>query len=126
MEADIIFTSKFLEHLPDKTTLDKILMPIYGALKQGGHYLILGSNLRYLPGKYWDFYDHHLGLTHLSLTEALVLQRLEKNQFFEKFLPFTTKSALPTHSFFVSLYLKMPIAWRIFGSQFFIVPQRPA
>ena len=124
-EADIVFTSNFLEHLPDKSTLDKLLVQIYGALKPGGRYLILGPNLRYLPGKYWDFYDHHLALTHLSLTEALALQGFEINQCFDRFLPFTTKSSLPTHPLFVRLYLRIPLVWQIFGTQFFIVAEKP-
>ena len=124
-EADIVFTSNFLEHLPDKPTLDKLLVQIYGALKPGGRYLILGPNLRYLPGKYWDFYDHHLALTHLSLTEALALQGFEINQCFDRFLPFTTKSSLPTHPLFVRLYLRIPLVWQIFGTQFFIVAEKP-
>ena len=60
-KADIAFTSNFLEHLPDKNTLNEILDGIMVALKPGGKYLILGPNLRYLPGLYWDFFDHHLG-----------------------------------------------------------------
>ena len=68
--ADLVFTSNFLEHLPDKKTLDEFLGQVLLALKPGGRYMILGPNLRYLPGQYWDFYDHHLGLTHLSLVEA--------------------------------------------------------
>src|SRR5690606_25122539 len=55
--ADAVFTSNFLEHLPDKPTLDLFLDQVMLALKPGGRYLILGPNLRYLPGEYWDFYD---------------------------------------------------------------------
>jgi len=50
--ADVIFTSNFLEHLPDKETLELFLDQVLMALKPGGIYLILGPNLRYLPGKY--------------------------------------------------------------------------
>ncbi|MDA8752771.1 class I SAM-dependent methyltransferase, partial [Halieaceae bacterium] len=123
--ADIVFTSNFLEHLPDKATLDALLGQIRGALKPGGRYLILGPNLRYLPGQYWDFYDHHLGLTHLSLGEALRLQGFEIERCIDRFLPYTTQGALPTHPALVKLYLKLPPTWRLLGKQFFIVAKRP-
>lgn len=124
-EADIVFTSNFLEHLPDKHVLDKFLDQVRITLKPGGKYLILGPNLRYLPGQYWDFYDHHLGLTHLSLCEALRLRGFEIELCIDRFLPFTTQGALPTHPFFVWLYLRTPIIWRLLGKQFFIVATKP-
>ncbi len=119
--ADVLFTSNFLEHLPDKPALDRFLDQVMRVLKPGGRYLILGPNLRYLPGKYWDFYDHHLGLTHLSLGEALELKGFRVEKCIDRFLPYTTQGALPTHPVLVRLYLKVPFAWRIFGKQFFIV-----
>ena len=124
-DADIIFTSNFLEHLPDKKALDNFLNQVFLALKPGGKYLILGPNLRYLPGQYWDFYDHHLGLTHLSLCEALKLKGFKVEVCIDRFLPFTTQGSLPTHPFFVKLYLMFPLAWRALGKQFFIVAQKP-
>ncbi len=123
--ADIVFTSNFLEHLPDKNTLDVFLDQVLIALKPGGKYLILGPNLRYVPGQYWDFYDHHLGLTHLSLTEALKMQGFEIEVCFDRFLPFTTQGALPTHPYLVKLYLLFPPIWKILGKQFFIVARKP-
>ena len=123
-KADIVFTSNFLEHLPNKQTLDDFLDQVLLVLKPGGKYLILGPNLRYLPGQYWDFYDHHLGLTHLSLSEALRLKGFNVEVCIDRFLPFTTQGALPTHPFFVWLYLKIPFVWRLLGKQFFIVAQK--
>jgi len=122
--ADVIFTSNFLEHLPDKKTLDVFLDQVMTALKPGGKYLILGPNLRYLPGQYWDFYDHHLGLTHLSLSEALQLKGFNVQICIDRFLPFTTQGTLPTHPWLVWAYLKMPFVWKFFGKQFFIVAQK--
>jgi SAM-dependent methyltransferase len=123
--ADIAFTSNFLEHLPDKTVLDIFLEQVLAALKPGGKYLILGPNLRYLPGQYWDFYDHHLGLTDKSLSEALLLAGFQISVCVDRFLPFTTKGRLPTHPKLVELYLRLPMAWKLLGKQFFIVAQKP-
>jgi len=122
--ADVVFTSNFLEHLPDKATLDRFLEQVNLTLKSQGKFVILGPNLRYLPGQYWDFYDHHLGLTHLSLCEALRLKGFEIEHCIDRFLPYTTQGALPTHPFLVWLYLKFPLAWRFLGKQFFIVARK--
>jgi len=123
--ADVVFTSNFLEHLPDKNHLDKLLQEVLLTLKPGGSFLILGPNLRYLPGEYWDFYDHHLGLTHLSLCEALQLRGFEITSCIDKFLPYTTQGALPTQPVLVKIYLKIPLVWRLLGKQFFIVARKP-
>jgi len=120
-KANVIFASNFLEHLPNKSTLDNLLREVYRAIIPGGTFIVVGPNLRYLPGEYWDFYDHHLGLTHLSLTEALELQGFQVNICLPRFLPYTTKSALPTHPFLVSCYLKAPIIWKLLGKQFLLV-----
>ncbi len=124
-KADVVFTSNFLEHLPDKKTLDVFLDQVMTVLKPGGKYLILGPNLRYLPGQYWDFYDHHLGLTHLSLSEALQLKGFNIRICIDRFLPFTTQGTLPTQPWLVWAYLKMPFVWKLLGKQFFIVAQKP-
>ena len=123
--ADVVFTSNFLEHLPDKGTLDEFLEQVKLSRKSNGKYIILGPNLRDLPGQYWDFYDHHLGLTHLSLKEALQLKGFNVEICIDRFLPFTTQGALPTHPALVKAYLKMPLAWKLLGKQFFLVARKP-
>jgi hypothetical protein len=42
-----------------------------------------------------------------------------------RFLPYTTRSALPQHQMLVALYLKIPILWRFLGKQFLVVGQKP-
>jgi len=123
--VDVMFTSNFLEHLPDKKVLDELLKEALKTLKPGGKFLILGPNLKYLAAEYWDFYDHHLGLTHLSLCEALQLNGFSVDRCIDRFLPYTTQGSLPTHPILVKLYLRFPFVWRILGKQFFIVAQKP-
>lgn len=122
--ADVVFASNFLEHLPDKKTLDELLFQVMAALKPGGKFIILGPNLRYLPGQYWDYYDHHLGLTHLSLIEILQLRGFSIELCVDRFIPYTTKGGLPTHPLLVAIYLKLPVLWKVFGKQFFIVARK--
>lgn len=125
-QADAVFTSNFLEHLPDKKALELLLDQIMLTLRPGGRYLIMGPNLRYLPGEYWDFYDHHLGLTHASLSEILAVKGFEIESCVDRFLPYTTQGALPTHPLLVRVYLAVPPVWKILGKQFFIVARKPS
>ena len=123
--ADIVFTSNFLEHLPSKDVLNEFLQQVMGLLKPGGKYIILGPNLRYIPGLYWYFYDHHLGLTHLALIEALLMQGFKPEICIDRFLPYTTQNRLPNHPWLVRLYLQIPWIWKIMGRQFLIVVSKP-
>ena len=123
--ADIVFTSNFLEHLPSKDVLNEFLQQVMNLLKPGGKYIILGPNLRYIPGLYWDFYDHHLGLTHLALIEALLMQGFKPEICIDRFLPYTTQNRMPNHPWLVRLYLQVPWIWKIMGQQFLIVVSKP-
>ena len=123
--ADIVFTSNFLEHLPSKDVLNEFLQQVMSLLKPGGKYIILGPNLRYIPGLYWDFYDHHLGLTHLALIEALLMQGFKPEICIDRFLPYTTQNRLPNHPWLVWLYRQVPWIWKIMGQQFLIVVSKP-
>ncbi len=124
-EVDVVFTSNFLEHLHDKAECDRVFAEVLRVLKPGGRFIIMGPNIRYLADRYWDFYDHHLALSHLSLEEGLVQAGYTVDRVIPKFLPYTAKSALPKHPALVALYLKLHFAWRIFGRQFLVVASKP-
>lgn len=123
--ADLVFTSNFLEHLFSKNDCDVVLGEVYKMLKPGGKFLILGPNIKYVGDAYWDFYDHYLPLSHLSLEEGLIQSGFEVEFNIPKFLPYTTKSALPTSSWLIKMYLKFPIAWKILGKQFLVCGKKP-
>ena len=42
-----------------------------------------------------------------------------------RFLPYTVKSAIPTHPLLVRLNLRVPLAWRFMGERFLIVGVKP-
>ena len=123
--ADLVFTSNFLEHLKDKEELDRLFAAVLRLLKPGGRFLVLGPNIKYLAGAYWDFYDHYLPLSHLSLEEGLAQAGFDVVEVIPRFLPYTTRSALPKAPALISLYLKTPIAWPVLGKQFLVTAQRP-
>jgi ubiquinone/menaquinone biosynthesis C-methylase UbiE len=119
--VDVCFISNFFEHLPNKEAMDDVLVEVRRVLKRGGRLVNMQPNIRYEPGRYWDFYDHVLPLSHLSAAEALAKHGYVVETLIPRFLPFTTKSALPQHPLLVRAYLAVPLAWRFMGGQFLVV-----
>jgi SAM-dependent methyltransferase len=120
--VDVVFTSNFFEHLPTKRALLDTLTECRRVLRPGGRLVVLMPNIRYLPGRYWDYLDHHLPLTHLSLAEALELTGYKIERVVPRFLPYTVKDApVKVRPAFVKLYLRVPLAWRILGRQMLVV-----
>jgi SAM-dependent methyltransferase len=122
--VDRVFTSNFLEHLPTKQDCTRVFGEVLRVLKPGGLFLILGPNIRYAYREYWDFYDHYLPLSHLSLSEGLKVNGFEIDVCIPRFLPYTMAGSQPTHALLIRAYLLMPIAWKLLGKQFFVVARR--
>lgn len=122
--VDVIFCSNFMEHLPDKTAVLQTLCECHRVLRPDGRLLILQPNIRYLPGRYWDYFDHHTPLTHLSMVEALRLARFSPLRVIPRFLPYTVKSTLlPRSTLLLKIYLRSPFLWPIFGRQMLVVAE---
>jgi SAM-dependent methyltransferase len=122
---DVVFTSNFLEHLPDKAAIGRTLDEIRRCLRPGGRFVAVGPNIKYLPGEYWDFWDHYVPLSEVSLTEALVTRGFQVDECRGRFLPYTMARGPRYPVAFVSAYLKFPFLWRFFGKQFLVVGTRP-
>jgi hypothetical protein len=84
----------------------------------------MGPNIKYAYKEYWDFFDHHVPLSHLSLAEGLEANGFRMVRNIPRFLPFTMAGKTPTSDWMIQLYLKMPLAWMILGKQFLIVAER--
>lgn len=119
---DIVFCSNFFEHLtkPDIVTT---IQQIWRVLKKGGQFLILQPNIRYCSRQYWMFFDHITPLDEHSLAEALETNKFEVKHTIVRFMPFTVKGRLPKSLFLVKAYLKLPLAWKFFGQQSFMIAQ---
>ncbi len=123
--VDVVFTSNFFEHLPDKEALLTTLVECRRVLRPQGRLIVLMPNIRYLPGRYWDYFDHHLPLTHLSLVEALDLSGFDDEEVVPRFLPYTVKDGrLPVNAFLIRTYLRVRPAWRVLGRQMLVVARR--
>ena len=123
--VDVVFTSNFLEHLKDKAECDKVFGQVLKVLKPGGRFIVLGPNIRYAYKVYWDYYDHYLPLSHLSLAEGLRQAGFEVTRVVPRFLPYTMNSRIRTGDFLIKAYLALPLAWRMLGKQFLVVAAKP-
>ena len=124
-QLDAVFTSNFLEHLPDKSAVSAVLSHAFRALKPGGRFIAMGPNIKYVGGAYWDFYDHYVPLTELSLAEALSTYKFEILENRARFLPYTMSRGMKYPVWTLRLYLRLPSVWWLFGKQFLVVAQRP-
>lgn len=122
---DVVFTSNFFEHLPDKATLACTLREARRCLKPGGVLIALGPNIRRVPGMYWDFWDHFLCLTELSLGEGMEMVGFEVPTKIASFLPYTMTGKLRYPLWMVRLYLALPSVWPLLGHQFLVVGRKP-
>jgi SAM-dependent methyltransferase len=122
---DVVFTSNFFEHLPTKSDLERTLQQAFRCLRQGGSLIAMGPNIRYLPGAYWDFFDHNLALTEKTLVEVLQKVGFQMIEIYPKFLPFTMTDSPEYPLILLRVYLKVRLAWTLLGKQFLVVARKP-
>jgi SAM-dependent methyltransferase len=121
---DLVFTSNFLEHLPDKEHIESAVSNAYRSLKKDGLIICLGPNIKYLPGAYWDFWDHITPITELSLSEMLRLKGFSIELCVPRFLPYSMSIGGTPPLFLVKPYLELPVLWPLFGKQFLVIGKK--
>lgn len=125
--VDVVFSSNFLEHLPDKGAVLTTLAECHRILRSEGTIIVLMPNIRYLHGRYWDYFDHHTPLTEHSLVEALRLADFTPERVVPRFLPFTVKQrSVPKSTLLLRVYLRLPLLWPLFGRQMLVIARRSA
>jgi 2-polyprenyl-3-methyl-5-hydroxy-6-metoxy-1,4-benzoquinol methylase len=120
-EIDVIFASNILEHLDNKEAVIEAIHLCRESLSEKGKLMILQPNIKLTGGAYWDFIDHKVPLTDLSLEEAAKICGLKLKYKIVRFLPYTTQSKIPKHPALVWLYLKIPFVWHFLGQQSFLI-----
>ena len=120
-----VFTSNFLEHLPTKAHVEATLLHAYRALRPGGRLIAMGPNIKCVPGAYWDFYDHYVALTELSMKEILIKCGFEVEVCQERFLPYSMSQGRTYPIWMLRSYLALPVLWPAFGKQFLLVARKP-
>jgi SAM-dependent methyltransferase len=123
-QFDRIFISNFFEHLRNKEELVDIISFCFNALKPSGSLLVIQPNFKYSYKEYYDFIDHQLPITHLSLQELLQTVGFEIDLIVPRFLPFSTKGR-PASPLLLKIYLKLPFLWRFLGGQMFVKASKP-
>lgn len=123
---DVVFTSNFFGHLPDKVCLKRTLAEALRCLKPGGRLVAMGPNIKFLPGAYWDFFDHHTILTEASLAEVLSVTGFELEKVILRFLSCTLVNAPRYPLVLLRLYLVLPWLWRLKGRQFLVIACKPS
>lgn len=118
-QFDRIFISNFFEHLSNKEELIQIILFCFNALKPSGSLLVIQPNFKYSYREYYDFIDHQLPITHLSLQELLETVGFEIDLMIPRFLPFSTKGR-PASPLLLKIYLRLPFLWQFLGGQMFV------
>jgi len=121
---DVVFTSNLFEHIRSKDELVSILREVHRVLRPGKRILVLMPNIRYAYKEYWDYFDHHLPLSHHSLAEVLELTDFRVTDVRSRFLPYTFKTKLPQTQLLLHIYLRLPLLHRFFGRQMFVVAEK--
>lgn len=121
---DVVFTSNFLEHLYDKPSVERAVSEAYRCLKDGGLFICMSPNINYVPGAYWDFWDHHIPLTEQSCSELLRMKGFSIIECISRFLPYTMSGGRKLPLFLVKLYLQLPLLWPLFGKQFLVIGKK--
>lgn len=80
----------------------------------------------YRDGAYWDFWDHYLPLTDRSMVEGLKLAGFSVERVEPRFLPYSMSQGFTPPVVLISLYLRFPLLWRVFGKQFLVVARKPS
>jgi SAM-dependent methyltransferase len=123
--VDSVFASNVYEHFPSREDVASSLEEIHRVLRPGGRLIVLQPNFAFTAKRYFDFFDHRLIFTHKGMAEGLTIAGFRLERITARFLPYTSKSALPAAPWLVSMYLAFPPAWNILGGQMLLVGAKP-
>jgi SAM-dependent methyltransferase len=123
--VDAVFASNVYEHFPSREDVARSLEEVCRVLRPGGRLIVLQPNFAYCAKQYFDFFDHRLIFTHKGMAEGMTISGFQLEHAIARFLPYTSKSGLPTAPWMVSMYLAFPPVWRFLGGQMLLVGVKP-
>ena len=121
---DIVFASNFFEHMKDKDELENVILEISRVLSVNGKLIVIQPNIRYAYREYWDVIDHYTPISDRSLSDLLAINNFKINVCYPRFLPWSPKTGLSRFLILLKIYLNVPLFWRFFGKQLFMVAQK--
>jgi SAM-dependent methyltransferase len=122
--VDTVFASNVYEHFHSREQVAASFAEVHRILRHDASFIILQPNFAYCWRHYFDFFDHRLIFTHLGMVEGLLTCSFDVAEVVARFLPFTSKSWLPTSPWLIWLYLRVRLSWRILGGQMLIVARK--
>jgi hypothetical protein len=121
-----IFPRKYSTNLSFCCAASERAYPIWSdGPRPGGRFIAMGPNIKYTQGAYWDFFDHYVELTELSLSEALSICGFGFEKKVGRFLPYTMSHGQQYPLWMLRLYLALPAMWPIFRKQFLVIGRKP-
>jgi SAM-dependent methyltransferase len=121
---DVVFASNFFEHMKDKDELERVIAEIRRILTENGLLIVIQPNIRYAYKEYWDVIDHYIPLSDKSLADLLIINNFSIQVCYPKFMPLSPKTRLSKLAFLLKVYVRIPLLWRFFGKQLFMVAQK--
>lgn len=121
---DVVFASNFFEHMKDKDELEMVIEEIRRILTVNGVLLVIQPNIRYAYKEYWDVIDHYIPISDSSLSSLLIINNFNIIKCHPKFMPWSPKNKLSRFTFLLTIYLRVPLLWKIFGKQLFLAAQK--
>jgi hypothetical protein len=123
---DGVFVSNFLEHLGSPDEVADFFAQMRDVIAPGGRIVVMGPNFKYAWKQYFDFADHRLALTHVTVMEHLAAAGFQVDSVTPRFLPYSFSGRLPARPELTRLYLKVRLVWHVLGKQFLVVGRAPS
>jgi SAM-dependent methyltransferase len=121
---NVVFASNFFEHMKDKDELERVILEIRRILAAGGLLMVIQPNIRYAYKEYWDVIDHYIPISDRSLADLMEINGFRIKTSYPQFLPWSPRTGLSRFTVLLKIYLKIPLFWRFFGKQMFMVARK--
>lgn len=119
---DVVMASNVLEHFePDRVS--QLCAEVFGALRDGGRFIVIQPNFRFAYRRYFDDYTHRSIFTDVSLANLLRSRGFNIETVESRFLPYSLQGKhRAVRAWLIKAYLLSPI--KPFAGQMLIVARK--